>query len=79
MRGGMVNSSSSVETSVPKVGLTMDEAGSTEATLDRIDGMDAFDKIRAGHLGGESGDTGLTSSTLGLGVAGACEKCGSVI
>lgn len=59
------NSSSSVDGSVLMVGLVIeaaDEAGSTDGMLDRIDGIDTLERVRDGHLGGESGETGLDSS-----------------
>ena len=47
------------------VGLVIEaeeEAGSTEAMLLRIEGMETRERVRKGHDGGESGDTGLEKS-----------------
>ena len=68
---GRTKSSSSVEASVGKVGLMMeavDEAGSTEAMLERIEGIDTRDSVLNGHRGGDSGGMGRVKSRLGRGV-----------
>ena len=65
------SSSSVIEWSVGKVGLVieaLEDAGSTDGTLGRIEDSDALD-VENVHLGGETGSTGLSSSWLGLGVA----------
>jgi hypothetical protein len=75
MRGKAICSSSSVvEASVGNVGLVIeaaDDAGSTEGTLDRIEASETLDLENSGHLGGETGETGLSSSQLGRGVISA--------
>ena len=73
-RRGRSNSSSSVDASVTLVGLVIDaaeDAGSTETMLERIDGMEARDRFRNGHRGGDSGETGSEVSALGRGVSSA--------
>lgn len=62
---GSTRSSSSVEASVAMVGLVMeavDEGGSRDAVLLRIDGIETRERVRKGHEGGDSGETGLNSS-----------------
>lgn len=71
---GRIRSSSSVEASVGMVGLrreAAEDAGSREAILLRIEGMETLESVLNGHDGGESGDTGLDRSILARGV-GAC-------
>lgn len=63
MRGN-TSSSSSVDASVGIVGLVIevvDDAGSMDAMLLRIDGIDTRDSVR-NDQGGESGDAGLDGS-----------------
>ena len=49
--------------------LAADDAGSTDAILERILVMDTRDSVRNGHRGGDSGDAGLDRSLLGRGVS----------
>lgn len=49
--------------------LAADDAGSTDATLERMEGIETRDVVRNGHRGGDSGDAGVDRSVLGLGVA----------
>lgn len=79
---GKTRSSSSVEASVVgRLGLVIeavDEAGSIEAMLLRMEGMDTRDKLRNGHEGGESGEMGLVRSWwFARGVGGA--SCSSSV
>jgi len=65
MRGNTRSSSSVDASAVSRVGLineAADDAGSMDAILLRIEGMDTRDNVRNGHDGGESGDTGLWMS-----------------
>jgi hypothetical protein len=48
-----------------------EEAGSIEAMLLRIEGMETRDSVRNGHEGGDSGETGLDKSWLARGVGRA--------
>lgn len=49
------------------VTLAVELAGSTDATLERIEGIETRDNVRNGHRGGDSGDNG-GPSLLGRGV-----------
>lgn len=66
------------------VGLIIDaaeEAGSIDAMLLRIDGMDTLESVRNGHEGGDSGDTGLDRSVLlarGVGASSSVGVCTGV-
>lgn len=68
---GIDSSSSSVESvgTVRLVMLAADDAGSNEGTLERIDGSETLDRVRNGHLGGESGETGVSVLRLARGVS----------
>lgn len=53
-----------------------DEAGSMDAMLLRIEGIETRDKVRKGHEGGDSGEVGLDSSWATPGAGGACSSSG---
>lgn len=70
------SSSSVVEASVWLVGLVIEaaeDAGSTDATLERMDGIEIFESVRKGHRGGDSGRIGLERSLEGRGVISLSE------
>ena len=70
------SSSSVVEASVWFVGLVIEaaeDAGSTDATLERMDDIEIFESVRKGHRGIDSGCKGLDRSLEGRGVMSLSE------